>query len=347
MPNAPSTRTRFRQSQALPLILLLLMGGCATTPDWPPASVDHHMHIRSEIAGQALPRVQLARGKSRSELSPGTQDADRVLKEMDRYGIEQAVLLSLAYMYAIPEIDFENEYEKVRRENDFVAEQAARHPDRLLAFCGISPIRNYAREEIRRCGEIGVVGIKMHMANSGVELDKTEHWAALEEAFRAANDQGLAIVIHYRPRGPRYGEDLAARFMTELMPLAPDVTVQLAHMGGGGIIDAATLAAIRRFAQDINQFPNLYFDLSAAWARDRDFPASVGRRELRRNRQNVARAVEWLGAERILFASDWDSIEVRDTLHRLWRGSGLDEAQIRTILNNRAPYLPDPPEVVD
>ncbi|MCP1727050.1 putative TIM-barrel fold metal-dependent hydrolase [Natronospira proteinivora] len=324
----------------LTAITALGMIACASSPSLPPPAADHHLHIRSDTGGEALPRVQLARGKSRSELSPGRQDADDVLKEMDRHGIQQGVLLSLGYMYAIPEINFENEYRKVRQENDFVAEQAARYPDRLIAFCGISPIRDYSLKEIQRCAGMDVTGIKMHMANSGVDLDNPRHWASLEAAFREANARGLAIVIHYRPRNGGYGAAEAERFMTSLMPLASDVTVQLAHMGGGGIIDTATMSAIRRFAQDLDDYPNLYFDISAAWAREQDVPASVERIERHRNRRNVARAVEWLGTDRILFGSDWDSIEFQDTLQPLQRTQGLTAEIAKEILSNRAPYLP-------
>jgi|GEM_PF-497750 len=321
--------------------LLAMLGGCASTAAGPAPVADHHSHIRSEIAGQALPRVQLARGKSRHELSRGKQTANDLIAQMDRAGIQQAAILSLAYMYAIPELRFEDEQEKVEQENDFVADQAARFPDRLVAFCGISPIREYALSEIRRCADLNTVGIKMHMANSGVDLNKQEDWEQLQAAFSKANNMGLDIIIHYRPRGPRYGRPEAERFLSELMPLASDITVQLAHMGGGGIIDAATMEAIDVFAGQIDDHPNLYFDLSAAWARDGDFSTSIGRSEGARNRARVARAIERIGTARILFGSDWDSLEIRDTLHPLWRGNGLKPEDQEAILQNRAPYLPD------
>ncbi|WP_406672186.1 amidohydrolase family protein [Natronospira sp.] len=323
--------------------IALLIAGCAGTPDGlPPPVADHHIHIRSESGARALPRVQLARGERPGDLSRGIQDADILLRQMDRYRIDQAVILSLGYMYAIPEIRFENEYHKVKRENDFVLEQARRFPERLVAFCGISPIADYALEEVQRCAESGATGIKLHLANSDVDLHDAEELAALASVFAAAEQQSLAIVIHLRPRGSRYGVEEAEIFLEHVLPKAPTVPVQLAHLGGGGIVDTDTLRAIERLARDLPQHDNLWFDISAAWARDRDYAGdTAGRTAHRRNRHNVAQAVSLIGAERILFASDWDSLEVRETLRPLRRGSGLSREQQQQILNNRAPYLPE------
>ena len=48
----------------------------------------------------------------------------------------------------------------VRAENDFVAEEVAKFPDRLMGFCGVNPLYPGATEELDRCLDLdGMVGI--------------------------------------------------------------------------------------------------------------------------------------------------------------------------------------------
>jgi hypothetical protein len=51
------------------------------------------------------------------------------------------VLLSVAYMYGSPARQVDDEYAKVRMENDWTPAQAGRHPDRLIAFAQGSNLR--------------------------------------------------------------------------------------------------------------------------------------------------------------------------------------------------------------
>lgn len=308
-------------------------------------AVDHHVHPRSETAGRDLPRVQQARGVPRSEWSRGRLGAEDVLREMDRNGIGQAVLVSMAYMYGIPELDFPDESGRVRRENDFVIEQAGRAPNRLVAFCSVQPLRDYAPGEVRRCaGYDAVRGIKLHMANSDVDLHDEEEVAALAEIFSRAAEEGLGLLIHLRPRGPGYGEEEIRVFLEELLPHADNTPVQLAHLGGGGMVDLATFRAVRDLAGQVSEHDNLWFDLSAVYLRERDAPSDTGgRAAVRQNRWRVARLIDELGPGRILFGSDWDARAVSDTLGPLRNSPWLTPDQLAEILANRAPYL-DPPK---
>jgi predicted TIM-barrel fold metal-dependent hydrolase len=55
----------------------------------------------------------------------------------------------------------------VRAENDWVAQEVARYPDRLVAFCGVSPLEDYALEEIDRCSTMqNLTGLKLHPGNA-------------------------------------------------------------------------------------------------------------------------------------------------------------------------------------
>lgn len=83
----------------------------------------------------------------------------------------------------------ENEYDRVKAENNWTSEQAARFPDRLRAFCSVNPLKEYALEEIARCAKDRRlrIGVTMHFGNSDVDLANAQHVARMREVFGAAN----------------------------------------------------------------------------------------------------------------------------------------------------------------
>ncbi|HEX6159030.1 MAG TPA: amidohydrolase family protein, partial [Thermoanaerobaculia bacterium] len=193
--------------------------------------------------------------------------AEQLIQHLDDAGIRHGVVLSVAYWFGsafAPPAG--NEYEKVRAENDWVVQQVARYPDRLVAFCGVNPLKDYAVEEIERCAAMeGVKGIKLHFGNSGVDLRKPEHVEKLRRVFRTINERRQAVVAHLWT-GPEYekeGGEVARIFLEQLLPLAPDVPVQIAHMAGGG---RSTEPALTVFADAIAagdpRTKRLYFDVA-------------------------------------------------------------------------------------
>ena len=211
----------------------MLAAGCATGGIGPSGRftpvADHHQHLFS-------PDIVALLGDS-SGVTP--LDADDLIPLLDSAGIRRAVVLSVAYMYGSPRRTVEDEYAKVRAENDWTAAQAARYPDRLIAFCGFNPLKDYALEELARCAADRRFGrgIKLHFGNSDVQLDEPAHVERLRQVFRAANEHGMAIVVHMRASISRkrpYGAAQARIFLEQLLPLAADVPVQIAHLAGTG-----------------------------------------------------------------------------------------------------------------
>ena len=77
----------------------------------------------------------------------------------------------------------------------------------------------------------------MHFGNSGVDYHNPQHIEQLRRVFRAANGYRMPIVVHIRASfslEAAYGRDEARVFLSELVPAAPDVVIQIAHMAGGG-----------------------------------------------------------------------------------------------------------------
>ncbi len=94
----------------------------------------------------------------------------------------------------------------MKEENDWTARQVAEYPGRLRGFCGVDPLKAYALSEIARCAKDPYLryGLKLHFGNSDVDLDNPEHVAQLCRIFQAADEDGMAIVVHMRPSVTRH-----------------------------------------------------------------------------------------------------------------------------------------------
>lgn len=154
-----------------------------------------------------------------------------MIAELESAGIHRAVVLSLAYQFGNPNRPaVEDEYTQVKRENDWTADQVRQFPGRLVAICGVDPLRDYALAEIDRCSHNPYLsaGLKLHFGNSDVDLDRPEQVRKLREVFHAADSHHMAIVVHLHPNIDHhrpYGAKQAQTFLTEVLSAAPHVPV--------------------------------------------------------------------------------------------------------------------------
>ena len=261
-------------------------------------------------------------------------DAEQLIRHIDAAGIRRAVVLSLAYWYGSPlDAPVPDEIQAVRAENDWTIQQAARYPDRLVAFCSFNPLKDYAVAELERCAARGVRGVKLHFGNSGVDLKKPEHVEAVRTVFRAANRRRLAIVAHLWTLDKDYGRKEAEVFLSELLPAAPDVVVQIAHFAGGGpgYTDEALAVYADAVAAGDPRTRNLYFDIATVATDQSDEVLA-----------RFAERIRQIGVERILYGSD-AAFGGRNTPRKEWgafRGmTPLTDSEFAAIADNVAPYL--------
>jgi predicted TIM-barrel fold metal-dependent hydrolase len=315
------------------LFILLMVTAQAGEPAPPAPRADHHQHLFSPALAAFLATPGAA---------PLDMNADDLIALLDKAGIRKALVLSVAYTYGKPSRHVDDEYAKVRAENDWNAAQAGRYPDRLRAFCSFNPLRDYALTELERCAATPALagGIKLHFGNSDVQLDNPAHVARLAEVFRAANRHHMAIVVHMRASLSQqrpYGAAQARVFLERLLPLAPDVPVQVAHFGGAGpgygdapAIDAMDVLAGAVARRD-PRTRRLWFDI-----------ASLPNGELSAGEvQRLVRHIREVGVERVLFGSDaavGDNLRPREAWAALCR-LPLTPRELATIAANEAPYL--------
>src|SRR5687767_11397952 len=214
------------------LAAVIVMIG-ASMPAYGQAPVaDHHQHLFSPALAALISPAPPA-----APIVPIT--AADLVTLLDAAGIRRAAVLSTAYIFEQPTRKVDNAYEKVRADNDWTSQQVAQYPDRLVGFCGLNPLKDYALDELARCAKDPNLrrGLKLHIGNSGANYHDVEHVERLRQVFRAANAYRMAIVVHMRASYSQklaYGRDEALVFLKELLPSAPDVPVQVAHLAGGG-----------------------------------------------------------------------------------------------------------------
>lgn len=295
-------------------------------PQAPRPAADHHQHLfgpLTESLAPAIPRI----------------DADELVRLLDAAGIKRAVVLSTAYLFGNPNRPrVEDEYAKVRAENDWTAQQVARHLDRLIGFCGVNPLKDYADVEIRRCaGEPALrTGLKLHFGNSDVQLDDPEHVMKVKAVFARANAAGMAIAVHLHgstTRSRPHGARQATTFLEQLLPAAPDVVVQVAHLTSAGgwekEVDEAMDVFTRAIRSSDPRTRRLYFDISG-----------VGLPDWQKHASAVAGSIRRVGMDRILFGADGTADAMRPA--EVWDDCTklpLTTEELSAIAVNVAPYL--------
>ena len=164
--------------------------------------------------------------------------------------------------------------------------------------------------------------------------------AKLRQVFAAANAARMAIVVHLRAniRNERpYGAAQARLFLDKLMPAAPDVAVQVAHLAGSGpgfddpparaVLAALALACERREAGT----RNLWFDV-----------ASIAGRDIApQDAAEVARRIRQIGVARVLYGTDaaqGGNLRPREAWATFLR-LPLGEGEFARIARNVPPYF--------
>ena len=297
--------------------------------------IDYHQHLFSPAAAALVTGNTNARGISALD----------IIALLDSAGIQRALVLSVAYTWGkASRAAVDNEYEHVRAENDWTAQQVAQYPDRLRAFCSFNPLKPYALEELARCSKDRELhyGLKLHFGNSDVDLDNPANVTQVRRVFEAANGYQMAIVVHMRTsvdKNRRYGADGARVFLNDLLPAAADVPVQIAHLAGAGGYEAATDSALSVFTDAIAsndvRMKRVWFDVTGV------VQPEMASHEL----EQIAARLRQIGVERVLYGSDAAAspLAYPRAGWAAFRRLPLSEAEFRAIANNIAPYMRDFP----
>lgn len=292
--------------------------------------IDYHQHLFSPVIAALNP----------GGLTP--LGAAELIALLDKAGIRRALVLSVAYLFGNPNRPpVENEYEKVQAENDWTSRQVALYPTRLRGFCGVNPLKDYALQEIARCAKDPQLraGLKLHFGNSDVDLDNAAHVTQLRRVFEAANRNGMAIAVHMHASVNQkrpYGAKEARVFLTQVIPSAPDVPIQIAHLTGAGgydddTVDKAVSVFTDAIARGDARTKRLYFDASGI--------AGYGAWE--KKAELIAKRIRQLGVARVLYGSDGagGGNLAPQQAWAAFRKLPLSAAEFQVIERNLAPYM--------
>lgn len=177
------------------------------------------------------------------------------------------------------------------------------------------------------------VAFKLHLADADVDLRKAEHLSQVRQVFAAANSLRLPLIVHFAPRFA-YGQDYVDLFLKEVMSVAPDIVVQIAHLGGDGPgLDQpeGTAAFASRVSAQHPGTHNLWFDVAGL----------VTRAMTEAEAQAMADTMREMGLNRILYASDGQPPNRSTDEHwtQLRQKLPLTEPELSQIAVNVAPYM--------
>jgi predicted TIM-barrel fold metal-dependent hydrolase len=211
-------------------------------------------------------------------------------------GIDRAILLGAVVASSPTPTESE-----VRKINDHTLQAVALHPGRFTGFCYLNPANDpkFTIEELERCIAIGpMAGVKLWIAvkANDARLDPLMEWCAKHAC--PVLHHAWYKTVQASPEESTPGEiaDLARRH--------PNTSIIMAHLIAGGV----------RGVIDVLETPNVSVDVSGSQPL-----AGI-----------VEYALEHLGAERLLFGSDWP---VRDFATQLGKLDidGLSDADRELI----------------
>ena len=225
--------------------------------------------------------------------------ADDLAQAMTRDGIAAAVALNFGW----------RDPGLCRATNDSILE-ALRPHRQIVPFCTVVPGDPGAAQEIARCAALGFRGVGELNAD-GQEFDITDE-RTMRPVIEACRDHGMVLLLHAsEPVGHSYpGKGTTTpEKLVRFLAMAQDVTVVLAHWGGGLFIHEL-MPEIEALAS------NAYYDTAATPFLYTPQVYQVGAQ---------------LCASRLLFGSDYPLMPQRRALEHLEKAH-LCSAERRALL---------------
>ena len=241
--------------------------------------IDFHTHIFSpRIKEERTPYIQsdatfaALYADKRAKLAT----AEDLVESMDREGIEVSVALNIGW----------TKHELCVETNNYILEAVNKYPKRLIGFCAIQPnAGDAALREIERCAKAGMRGIgELRPDTQQIELGNVRQLKPFVDEIRKNN---LILLTHSsEPLGHKYqGKGtVTPDKLFSLIDLFPGLTLVCAHWGGG-LPFYALMPEVRRM------MGNVFFDTAAS-------PYLY-------NSQVYGQVIQLVGAEKILFGSDY------------------------------------------
>jgi predicted TIM-barrel fold metal-dependent hydrolase len=189
-----------------------------------------------------------------------------------------------------------------REGNDEILRAVSAHPDRLTGLAAVNPwFREKGVAELSRCLEAGLSGLKLNSHLQGFVLSDPLVHPLVETCRR------FAVPLYAHTGTPVVAEPFQ---LAELARTFPDVPMVLGHMGYTDFWYDAVPAAL--------QAENIYLETSLI------------------DIMNIRTAIEKVGAERILFGSDFPESDLSLELEKMSLVEMNDDDRRRILGENAA-----------
>jgi predicted TIM-barrel fold metal-dependent hydrolase len=197
-----------------------------------------------------------------------THTIPNLLDEMDATSVAQAMILPIAF--GLP-------FGDNLTEQFMAAIERAGAGDRLLYGASVHQSDPKAAEKLRRYAKAGARMVKLHPAGARFFPDAEEMFPI----YRACDELGLPVIFHGGRAGiePEYSHQFTLiRHYEGALREFPNLQFVLAHAGARDVEDAIKLA---------DRYPNLWYGTHGQGV------------------TVLARLIEEVGSDRLLFGSDW------------------------------------------
>lgn len=177
-------------------------------------------------------RVRFAGRFTSGFLRDSVSDLDQRLTDMDRMGIDVQLLAGWVDFTAY-DLPASSGMALSQVQNDSLAEEAAKHPARLLPVATL-PLQDPAaavKELDRAMSDLGMVGIQIATTVGDDWLDR----AGLDPVWEAAEDLGAFVVLH--PMAPLTGVVMDRYFMDNAVGRPAETTIALAGLVLSGVFE--------------------------------------------------------------------------------------------------------------
>ncbi len=272
--------------------------------------IDSHLHVVSPGNWDASPL------KAMGFLNePPT--GEKVLELMDEAGIDQAVLVSTAYLYPDPQ--------ESRYENDYVAALVKAHPQRFVGLCAISPLQPWAMEELDRCAGVPEFsGLKLHLFANPMNLTVPEDATTITTIFRkvAEIERRFPVLIDFN-----WMDDAQILALIQMAVASPEVNIIMAHALGHHYKEFVNVDSFKQILK--GALDNLYVDISGTLL---TYPPGSPSFE------DYIWHLRKMGTDHILFGSDYPAA-MPDLSYKAFTNMGFTADEQKQILGENAAKL--------
>ena len=236
-------------------------------------------------------------------------NAEDLVAEMDEAGVDASVSFSFGWTDA----------GLIAETNNYIIDAMRRYPGRIYGMAVLLPaVGDAAVYELERCAQAGMIGLGELMPHG--QCYRLSDIALLAPIMQVAQRYSMLVMSHFsEPVGHLYAGkgNVSLPDIVAFLTAFPDIRFIAAHWGGG-LPFYTLMPEIQRISN------NVWYDTAATvYLYD----------------QRIFQAVANLvGAERILFASDFGLLRQKRIIEHIQR-SGLDDRAIQMVLGENAQRL--------